>query len=144
MVKKLSRVSCGSLKCFPHTFTTNIHLYINPKGGLKKILSFEQACHFCSKQAVQKQWSLSQLSARSTFLCRKRGLRWWYRFCSRSHGRSSVLLLYTLRPLQLVVGAQQCHSLQCICKLLCTSTLQQYYYTLIHSFQRRPLTTQKE
>ena len=98
-VKKLSRVSCGSLKCFPHTFTTNIHLYINPKGGLKKILSFEQACHFCSKQAVQKQWSLSQLSARSTFLCRKRGLRWWYRFCSRSHGRSSVPLLYTLRPL---------------------------------------------
>ena len=37
---------------------TNMHLYINPKRGFQKILNFEQACHLCSKQAVQKQWSL--------------------------------------------------------------------------------------
>ena len=40
---------------------TNMHLYINPKRGYKKILNFEQAHHFCSKQAVQKQWSLARV-----------------------------------------------------------------------------------
>jgi hypothetical protein len=37
-----------------------MHIYINPKRGFLKILNFEQAWHFCSKQAVQKQWSLVQ------------------------------------------------------------------------------------
>ena len=37
---------------------TNMYLYINPKRGFWKILNFEHACQFCSKQAVQKQWSL--------------------------------------------------------------------------------------
>jgi hypothetical protein len=40
-----------------------MHLYINPKRGFKKILNFEQAHHFCSKQAVQKQWSLDEHSS---------------------------------------------------------------------------------
>ena len=38
---------------------TNMHLYINPKREFLKILNFEQARPFCSKQAVQKQWSLA-------------------------------------------------------------------------------------
>ena len=36
---------------------TNMHLYINPKRGFLKILNFEQARHFGSQQAVQKEWS---------------------------------------------------------------------------------------
>jgi hypothetical protein len=35
-----------------------MHLYTNPKRGFKRIFNFEKARHFCSKQAVQKQWSL--------------------------------------------------------------------------------------
>ena len=38
---------------------TNMHLYIDPKRGFKKISNFVQVHHFCSKQAVQKQWSLA-------------------------------------------------------------------------------------
>ena len=36
-------------------WATIMHLYTNPKRGFLKILNFEQARHFCSKQAVQKQ-----------------------------------------------------------------------------------------
>ena len=39
-----------------------MYLYINPKRGFWKILNFEHACHFCSMQAVQKQWSFFRLS----------------------------------------------------------------------------------
>ena len=39
---------------------TNIYLYINPKRGFRKNPNFEHACHFCSKEAVQKQWSLTK------------------------------------------------------------------------------------
>jgi hypothetical protein len=38
-----------------------MRLYINPNRGFSKILNFEQARHFGSKQAVQKQWSLSNV-----------------------------------------------------------------------------------
>ena len=41
-----------------HFLLTNMHLYINSSRGFKKILAFEQAGCFCSKQAIQKQWSL--------------------------------------------------------------------------------------
>ena len=50
-------------------FVTNMHLYINPKRGFKNILNFEQAHHFCSKQAVQKQWSLSKAIEKSVAAC---------------------------------------------------------------------------
>ena len=40
---------------------TNMHLYIDPKRGSKKNSNFEPVHHFCSKQAVQKQWSLARV-----------------------------------------------------------------------------------
>ena len=40
---------------------TNMHLYIDPKRGFVKKSNFEQVHHFCSKQAVQKQWSMTRL-----------------------------------------------------------------------------------
>jgi hypothetical protein len=53
---------------------TNMHLYINPKRGFLKILNFEQAHHFCSKQAVQKQWSLIRVKP-SFFSAQEQGKR---------------------------------------------------------------------
>ena len=40
---------------------TNMHLYIDPKRGFKKFSNFEQVHHFCSKKAVQKQWSMANI-----------------------------------------------------------------------------------
>ena len=40
---------------------TNMHLYNNPNRGFFKSLNLEKARRICSKQAVQKQWSLTKV-----------------------------------------------------------------------------------